>query len=185
MIYRNILENSEEQARKRFQEEITSLVLRLTKTLRISKRKVDTMSPKVFRPSILKLREAVDRALYVAERLTRVAISTTFTLKRVTQRAAAICDQMYIRSNSQTNASSCSLLRVQNLLKLATRTAALVQAYTEKMAYGDFSPLDRKKMIESVTGSKDEAKNDMEASELSTADDEGKAQAEEMVEDTR
>ena len=143
------------------------------------------MSPKVFRPSIMKLREAVDRALYVAERLTRVAISTTFTLKRVTQRAAAICDQMYIRSNLQTSTSSCSLLRVQNLLKLATRTAALVLAYTEKMAYGDFSPLDRKKMIESVTGSKDEAKNDMEASVLSTADDKGKAQDEEMAEDTR
>ena len=145
------------------------------------------MSPKVFRPSIMKLREAVDRALYVAERLTRVAISTTFTLKRVTQRAAAICDQMYIPSNLQTSASSCSLFRVKNLLKLVTRTAALLQVYTEKMAYGDFSPLDRKKMIESVTGSKDEDKNDcvLEASELSTADDEGKAQDEEMAPDTR
>ena len=182
-------ENNEEQnliqeTRKRFQEEITSLVLRLTKTLRISKRKVDTMSPKVFRPSIMKLREAVDRALYVAERLTRVAISTTFALKRVTQRAAAICDQMYVPGNLQTSTSSRALLRVQNLLKLATRTAALVQAYTEKMAYSDFSPLDRKKMIESVAGSKNEAKNEC-VMEPSTVDDEGKDPDEEMAEDTR
>ena len=139
------------------------------------------MSPKVFRPSIMKLREAVDRALYVAERLTRVAISTTFTLRRVTQRAAAICDQMYIQSNLQTSTSSCSLLRVQNLLKLATRTAALVQAYTKKMAYSDFSPLDRKKMIESVAGSKNEARNES-VMEPST---EEKGPDEEIAEDTR
>ena len=144
------------------------------------------MSPKVFRPSVMKLREAVDRALYEAERLKRVAISTTFALRRVTQRAAEISDGMYIPSHKQTSASSCSLLRVQNLLKLATRTASLIQAYTEKMAYDDFRPIDKQKVIESLDDSRSVSneENDcvMEATEPPK---ELKNQDEEMTEETR
>ena len=189
LIAFSLLENDEEQlleARKRLQEQISSLVIRLTKALRICKRKVDTMSPKVFRPSVSKLREAVDRALYDAERLKRVAISTTFALRRMIQRAAAVSDGMYIPSYKQTSASSCSLLRVQNLLKMAMRTASLVQAYTEKMAYGDFRPLDKQKVIESLDDAKSVPNegNDcvMEATEPPK---EERNQDEEMAEETR
>ena len=173
----------EPEARKRSQEDITSLLLRLTKVLRICKRKVDTMSPKVFRPSVLKLREAVNNTLCVAERLERVTVSTTCALKRATLRAAAISDQMYIPTNMQTSSLSCFLIRLRNLMKLASRTATLVEAYTEKLAHGDYGSLEKERMmIESMVATEvnsDSPMNEMDVNKQSPVTDE-KCEGEEM-----
>lgn len=131
------------ERRKELQQQTLALLLRLTRSLRTCKRSVDTLSPKVFRPSVSSLRAVVDNVLHAAERVKSVSVSSTLILKRLCQQAASIADLMYIPSGSYTSSSYCYLLRVRAILSLAMRVAAIMHGYTEMMTSGDLVPQEK------------------------------------------
>ena len=128
---------------KKLRQHTAAFLFQLTKCLSTCKKEVYSLSPKLVRPSVAKLREAVDNALYVAERVKRVSISSTSTLKRLTQTAATISRLVHIPDSMHsavTRSSYHCLLRIRRFLNLAIRVASVLHAYTEKMVLGDSAP---------------------------------------------
>ena len=108
----------------------------MTKCLITSKKEVYAILPQLVRPSINKLREAVDNALYEAERIKLVSLRSASALKKLTHSAVTIARLVHISDsvhNTETRSSYHRLLRVRRFLNLAMRVATILHAYTEKM----------------------------------------------------
>ena len=108
----------------------------MTKCLITSKKEVYAILPQLVRPSINKLREAVDNALYEAERIKLVSVRSASALKKLTQSAVTIARLVHISDsvhNTEARSSYHRLLRVRRFLNLAMRVATILHAYTEKM----------------------------------------------------
>ena len=127
--------------KKKLQQQTTAFLVQLTKCLNTCKKEVYTLSPKLVRPNINKLREAVDKALYAAEGMKRLTTSSTATLKRLTQTATTIARLVHIpdsmHSNSAVKSSYHCLLRIRRFLNLAMRVATVLHDFTERMVSGD------------------------------------------------
>ncbi len=122
---------------QKLQLQASSFLLQLTKCLSTCKKDVYTLSPNFVKPNISKLREAVDNALYVAERIKRVSVRSSANLKRLTQSAATIARLVHIPDSMHSTATKSSyhcLLRIRRFLNLSIRVATVLHAYTEKIA---------------------------------------------------
>ena len=124
------------EKRKKLQLQASSFLLQLTKCLSTCKKEVYTLSPNFVKPNVSKLREAVDNALYVAERIKRISISSTVSLKQLTQSAATVARLVHIPDSMHSTATKSSyhcLLRIRRFLNLSIRVAAVLHAFTEKI----------------------------------------------------
>ena len=125
------------EKRKKLQLQASSFLLQLTKCLSTCKKDVYTLSPNFVKPNVSKLREAVDNALYVAERIKRVSVRSSASLKQLTQSAATVARLVHIPDSMHSTATKSSyhcLLRVRRFLNLSIRVAAVLHAYMEKIA---------------------------------------------------
>ena len=125
-----------EERKRKLRKQAISFLLQLTKCLNTCKREVYTLSPNLVRPNINKLREAVDNALYVAEGIKELKISSTSTLKCLTQSAATLSGLMHIPDSmhsTSTRSSYHCLLRVRRMLNLAVRVSEELHTYMWKM----------------------------------------------------
>ena len=130
-----------EEKKKKMHRHISVFLLQLTKCLNSCKKEVYTLSPQLVRPSISTLREAVDNALYVAERIKGVSVKAASALKGMTQTAATVARVVYIPDSMHSTATRShyhSLLRTRRFLNLAMRVASAMHAFTEKLVSGDF-----------------------------------------------
>jgi hypothetical protein len=122
---------------QKLQLQASSFLLQLTKCLSTCKKDVYTLSPNFVKPNVSKLREAVDNALYVAERIKRVSVRSSASLKRLTQSAATVARLVHIPDSMHSTATKSSyhcLLRIRRFLNLSIRVATVLHAYTEKIA---------------------------------------------------
>ena len=125
------------EKRKKLQLQASSFLLQLTKCLSTCKKDVYTLSPNFVKPNVDVLREAVDNALYVAERIKRVSVRSSASLKQLTQSAATVARLVHIPDSMHSTATKSSyhcLLRIRRFLNLSIRVAAVLHAYTEKIA---------------------------------------------------
>ena len=125
-----------EEKKKRLRKQAISFLLQLTKCLNTCKKEVYTLSPNLVRSNVNKLREAVDNALYVAEGIKELKISSTSTLKSLTRSAATLSGLTHIPDsihNTSTRSSHRCLLRVRRMLNLAIRVSEELHAYTWKI----------------------------------------------------
>ena len=125
-----------EERKRKLRKQAISFLLQLTKCLNTCKREVYTLSPNLVRPNINKLREAVDNAVYVAEGVKELKISSTSTLKSLTQSAATLSGLMRIPDSmcsTSTRSSYHCLLRVRRMLNLAVQVSKELHMYTWKM----------------------------------------------------
>ena len=125
------------EKRKKLQLQASSFLLQLTKCLSTCKKDVYTLSPNFVKPNVSKLREAVDNALYVAERIKRVSVRSSASLKQLTQSAATVARLVHIPDSMHSTATKSSyhcLLRIRRFLNLSIRVVAVLHAYTEKLA---------------------------------------------------
>ena len=125
------------EKRQKLQLQASSFLLQLTKCLSTCKKDVYTLSPNFVKPNISKLREAVDNALYVAERIKRVSAQSAASLKQLTQSAATVVRLVHIPDSMHSTATKSSyhcLLRIRRFLNLSIRVATVLHAYTEKIA---------------------------------------------------
>ena len=125
-----------EERKRKLRKQAISFLLQLTKCLNTCKREVYTLSPNFVRSNINKLREAVDNALYVAEGIKELKISSTSTLKCLTQSAATLSGLMHISDNMRSTSTRSPyhcLLRVRRMLNLAVRVSEELHTYTWKM----------------------------------------------------
>lgn len=129
------------------QQQTPGLLLKLTQYLRICKRKVDVLSPRMFRPNVSQLKSAVDIAHYVAESVKSTSVSCTAALHRMTVRAENISNVMHIAENMYSPTVYSSLVRIRNTLNLAVRVATVLQAYSSKIAYVDILFHNKKKFL--------------------------------------
>ena len=121
----------------------TSAFINLTKCLITSKKEVYAILPQLVRPSINKLREAVDNALYEAERIKLVSLRSASAMKKLTHSAVTIARLVHISDsvhNTETRSSYHHLLRVRRFLNLAMRVATILHTYTEKMVSNNLGP---------------------------------------------
>ena len=139
--------------KKKLQQQATAFLVQLTKCLNTCKKEVYTLSPNLVRPNVNKLREAVNNALYTAEGMKRLTISSASSLKRLTQTATTIARLVHIpdsmHSSSAMKSSYHCLLRIRRFLNLAMRVAAVLHDFTEKMVSGDYkTPAKEKSVME-------------------------------------
>ena len=136
----DISEQQQLIAKKKLRQHISVFLLQLIKCLNSCKREVYTLSPNLVRPNISSLREAVDNALFVVERVKRVSVKATPALKRMIQTAATVARAVYIPDSmhsTTTRSHYHSLLRTRRFLNLAMRVATVLHAFTEKLGSGD------------------------------------------------
>ena len=129
--------------KKKMQQEASTLLSQLTKCLSTCKREVFSLSPSLVRPDVNKIKDAVDNALFTAERIIRVSIKSTAALKTMTQTAVSIARVVYIPENMHSSATRSSyhkLLRIRRFLNLALRVATVLYSYTVKMYTGEIIP---------------------------------------------
>ena len=131
------------EMKKKQHQQISTFLVQLTKCLSTCKKEVYTLSPRLVQPGINKLRDAVDNALYLTERIKTVSISSTASLKTKTQTAATIAHVVHIPDSmhsATTRAAYHKLLRVRRFLNLAMRVAALLNACTVNKFSGENIP---------------------------------------------
>ena len=129
--------------KKKMQQEASTLLSQLTKCLSTCKREVFSLSPSLVRPDVNKIKDAVDNALFTAERIIRVSIKSTAALKTMIQTAVSIARVVYIPENMHSTATRSSyhkLLRIRRFLNLALRVATVLYSYTVKMYTGEIIP---------------------------------------------
>ena len=131
------------ELKEKLRYQTSAFLDRLTKCLIISKKEVYAILPQLVRPSINKLREAVDNALYEADRIKLVSLRSASALKKLTHSAVTIARLVHISDsvhNTETRMSYHRLLRVRRFLNLAMRVATILHAYTEKMVSNSLGP---------------------------------------------
>jgi hypothetical protein len=137
---------------RKLQQQTAAFLVQLTKCLNTCKKEVYALSPNLVRPNIDKLREAVNNAFYAAEGVKRLTITSTSTLKRLTQTATTVARLVHIRDSMHhggpaVKSSYRCLLRIRRFLNLAMRVAAVLHDYTEKMVSGEYKIPAKEKTI--------------------------------------
>ena len=131
------------ELKEKLRYQTSAFLDQMTKCLITSKKEVYAILPQLVRPSINKLREAVDNALYEAERIKLVSLRSASALKKLTHSAMTIARLVHISDsvhNTETRSSYHRLLRVRRFLNLAMRVATILHAYTEKMVSNSLGP---------------------------------------------
>ena len=131
------------ELKEKLRYQTSAFLDQMTKCLITSKKEVYAILPQLVRPSINKLREAVDNALYEAERIKLVSLRSASALKKLTHSAATIARLVHISDsvhNTETRSSYHHLLRVRRFLNLAMRVATILHTYTEKMVSNNLGP---------------------------------------------
>ena len=159
-------QQEEQKKRKKLQLQASSFLLQLTKCLSTCRKDVYTLSPNFIKPNVNKLRDAVDNALYVAERIKRVSVKSAASLKQLTQSAATVARLVHIPDSMHSTATKSSyhcLLRIRRFLNLSIRVAAVLHAYTEKIASDALKSKSRVKIKMTLSDFAREANGRMEA----------------------
>ena len=131
------------ELKEKLRYQTSAFLDQMTKCLITSKKEVYAILPQLVRPSINKLREAVDNALYEADRIKLVSLRSASALKKLTHSAVTIARLVHISDsvhNTETRSSYHRLLRVRRFLNLAMRVATILHAYTEKMVSNNLGP---------------------------------------------
>ena len=156
------------EKKKKLRQQTSAFLLQLTKCLSTCKKEVYSLSPNLVKPNISKLREAIDNAVYVAERIKRVSINSTTSLKQLTQSAATVARLVHIPDSMHSTATKSSyhcLLRIRRFLNLAIRVAAVLHAYTEKIVSDDIKSKAKVKVKMTLSDFAREADGRMEVAE--------------------
>ena len=124
----------DQEKKKQLKRETADYLLKLNKCLRVCKRKVDSLSPKVIRPNVSQLRSAVDAAIFGADICQSTSVSSTATLHRLIQRAVTVSNLIYIADNVRSNSAYCCLVRIRSILNLTLRVSAVLNAYARQLA---------------------------------------------------
>ena len=131
------------ELKEKLRYQTSAFLDQMTKCLITSKKEVYAILPQLVRPSINKLREAVDNALYEADRIKLVSLRSASALKKLTHSAVTIARLVHISDsvhNTEARSSYHRLLRVRRFLNLAMRVATILHAYTEKMVSNNLGP---------------------------------------------
>ena len=142
------------ELKEKLRYQTSAFLDQMTKCLITSKKEVYAILPQLVRPSINKLREAVDNVLYEADRIKLVSLRSASTLKKLTHSAVTIARLVHISDsvhNTEARSSYHRLLRVRRFLNLAMRVATILHAYTEKMVSNNLGP----EMLEELQMSQD------------------------------
>ena len=132
----------EQKKKKQMQKESSDLLVQLTKCIRVCKRKVETMSPKVFlQPNLSKLRHALEITHFVSKEIRLTSITATTALHLIAQRASVLANRLNIADNVNSRYASTTLDRLRTVLAIAARVADVIRGYTLKIASGDFESL--------------------------------------------
>ena len=156
------------EKRQKLQLQASSFLLQLTKCLSTCKKDVYTLSPNFVKPNVSKLREAVDNALYVAERIKRVSARSAASLKQLTQSATTVARLVHIPDSMHSTATKSSyhcLLRIRRFLNLSIRVATVLHAYTEKIASDIAKSKSKRKIKMTLSDFAREADSRMEVAE--------------------
>ena len=181
--------------KKKLQQQTVAFLIQLTKCLNTCKKEVYTLSPNLVQPNINKLRVAVDNALYAAEGVKRLTITSTSTLKRLTQVATTVARLVHIHNSMHSGPAVKSsyhcLLRIRRFLNLAMRVAAVLHDYTERVVSGDLkTPASGKTAVEltkqcqpkeRVSGKEEDSPSGKRKSEDMELDENSQLQTEEVA----
>ena len=160
-LYFNVSEDCQEvsepqslkELKKKLRQQIATYMAQLNKCLGTCKREVFSLHPNHVRPDINKLRDAVDNALFMSDRIKRLSIRSTSYLKTTTQTAANVAHLVYVPNHMHSTATRSSyhkLLRIKRLLNLAMRVASVLYANTERYLSSDSQKLQSSKVEEGM-----------------------------------
>ena len=154
----------------RLRQKTATFLAQLYKCLNSSKREVYSLSPSVVRPDVQKLRDAIDNALFLSERMKGVSVSSAASLKKMTHTASTIARVVYIPNNvdsATTRSSHHKFIRIRRLLTLASQVAAIMHGVLEKMFARGFNLQASEKVVdEENSKQKQEHKAELSMDEL-------------------
>ena len=154
----------------RLRQKTATFFAQLYKCLNSSKREVYSLSPSVVRPDVQKLRDAIDNALFLSERMKGVSVSSAASLKKMTHTASTIARVVYIPNNmdsATTRSSHHKLIRIRRFLTLASQVAAIMHGVLEKMLARGFNLQASEKVVDKENSKqKQEHKAELSMDEL-------------------
>ena len=155
----------------RLRQKTATFLAQLYKCLNSSKREIYSLSPSVVRPDIQKLRDAIDNALFLSERMKGVSVSSAASLKKMTHTASTIARVVYIPNHvdsATTRSSHHKLIRIRHSLTLASQVAAIMHGVLEKMLARGFNLQASEKVVDKENSKqKQEHKAELSMDELS------------------